>query len=90
MFQDSHNTDAHGSTFNDIGRDQVNTVNVGQIINTNNNGTMPQNTLVLKHTQCVAIFDLRPVGTTAPSSGCHESQYGHCLRMYGWHTSGGY
>ena len=42
MFQNSQYTDAHESTFNDVGRDQINRdqVNIGQIVHYNNAGAM--------------------------------------------------
>jgi hypothetical protein len=42
MFQNSQHTDAHGSTFNDVGRDQINAdqVNIGQIIHPNSVGAL--------------------------------------------------
>jgi hypothetical protein len=43
MFQNSQYTDAHGSTFNDVSRDQINrdqVNNIGQIVYNNNAGAM--------------------------------------------------
>ena len=42
MFQNSQYTDAHESTFNDVGRDQINRdqVNIGQIVHYNNAGEL--------------------------------------------------
>src|ERR1700685_4108638 len=42
MFQNSQHTDAHGSTFNDVGRDQINAdqVNIGPIIHPNSAGVL--------------------------------------------------
>ena len=42
MFQNAQHTDAQGSTFNDVGRDQINVdrVAIGQIVNYNSAGAM--------------------------------------------------
>ena len=42
MFQNSQHTDAHGSTFNDVGRDQINVdrVAIGQIVHHNSAGAI--------------------------------------------------
>lgn len=38
MFQNSHNADARGGTFNDVARDQIHgdQVNIGQVVNNAN------------------------------------------------------
>ena len=43
MFQNFQYTDAHGSTFNDVGRDQINrdqVNNIGQIVHYNSAGEL--------------------------------------------------
>ena len=58
MFQNSQDTDAHGSTFNDVGRDQIN------IVNTNNAGAM-------QHYSCAFVYsisDYRSLGATTTGS----------------------
>jgi hypothetical protein len=58
MFQNSQYTDAHGSTFNDVGRDQI-------VVNINNAGAMQSYFYAVC---CSLIFDHRSLGATTTGS----------------------